>query len=265
MGFEIVTRVESGLTPIVYNNDGRTPRPPLRNEPYVTYHYTGVNRSYATADVSAHLRHLNTIWAGKKNNEYNYVIGQVEDDKVFEFAGKFQAAHSAGENHEAVGIYFLNGISDPLTDTQVRKAQWVRDVLIADGVLRAQPDQRPHQWMPGANTACPGDLIMSRLTEIVKPYVEPEMQFPYNPALNQWGLYPHLPKRSIRQGDEGGDVLYLNDALRLTSGQNVCGDVFNAATTRAVRNFQKFWKLTIDGIVGPAETWPLLDWLVKRL
>lgn len=257
----MVSREESGLGSVVTNIDGSR-RMPLSNATYYTIHYTGVPRSYKDADVSAHLRHLQRIWATSKPWEYNYAIGQKEDDKVFEFAGKFRAAHARGNNHHAFGIYLLNGINDPLTDTQVRKVQWLRDVLIADGSLRAQPLMRPHGLMPLANTACPGGLINSRWADLVKPFVDDTVQFPYNPP-SQWALYPHLPKRAVRQDDAGGDVLYLNDALRLKSGQNVCGDQFNAATTRAVRSFQSFWKLTVDGWVGN-QTWGVLDWLVKR-
>lgn len=239
-------------------------RPPLTQERWITYHYTGVYRSYALADVPAHMRHLNHIWRDSKLNEYNYVIGQREDDLVFEFAGKYAGAHSLGENFESVGVYFLNGINEPLTETQIRKAQWLRDKLKYEGTLRMDVDQRPHRWMPGAQTACPGDVIMSRLTDIVKPYrpTGPTPLPPYIPAEGEWGLWPHVEKRAVRRGDVRPEVEYLNDVLRLLDGHKVCGSVFEAATERAVRTFQSKHGLVVDGWVG-RQTWPALDRLTN--
>lgn len=262
MTFRIVPRTEIGLPETVTNANG-TPRPPLFNERWVTFHYTGVSsRGYATADVAAEVLRIQQVFSATKPFEYNYVIGQTDDESIYEFAGTFQAAHSAGENADSFGILFLNAVGEPLTATQIAKAQWLRDVLIFVGSLQVNPDQRPHRWMPDAATACPGDIIMESLPELVKPYVAPEVVLPYAPEQGMWALYPHLAKRDLRQGDTGPDVLYLNDALRLKAGQNVCGQGYNAATTRAVRNLQGYFGLKVDGWVGP-QTWAIIDTLVK--
>lgn len=262
MTYRIVPRTEIGLPDFVASSNG-TPRPPLANERWVTFHYTGVSsRGYTTADVATEVLRIQEVFSSTKPFEYNYVIGQTEDSAIYEFAGKFQAAHSAGENADSFGILFLNAVGEPLTATQIAKAQWLRDVLIFVGSLQVNPDQRPHRWMPGAATACPGDIIMESLPELVKPYVAPAVVLPYAPEQGMWALFPHLPKREVVQGDVGPDVLYLNDALRLKASQNVCGQDFNAATTRAVRNLQGFFGLVVDGKVGP-QTWGTIDWLVK--
>jgi peptidoglycan hydrolase-like protein with peptidoglycan-binding domain len=69
--------------------------------------------------------------------------------------------------------------------------------------------------------------------------------------------YPGSP---IRQGDEGENVLYIQQALNsirntITGINYVSEDGrFGPATATAVRQFQEFFSLTPDGIVGP-ETW----------
>ncbi len=69
--------------------------------------------------------------------------------------------------------------------------------------------------------------------------------------------YPGSP---IRQGDTGDNVLYIQKALNsirnTISGINYVAEDgnFGPATSTAVRQFQEFFSLTPDGIVGP-ETW----------
>lgn len=176
MTFTIVQRHEYGLPATVTSSNG-SPRPAMgQGNRYVTYHYTGVNVTYATRSTPAEILKIQATFASTKPFEYNYVIGQENDDLIYEYAGLYQAAHSAGENHDAFGFLFLNGVNEPLTDLQVRKSQWLRDQLVAQGHLMTPPDQRPHQQMPDAATACPGTLIMSRMPDLYEPYWEPEPQ-----------------------------------------------------------------------------------------
>lgn len=175
MSFQVVPRTEIGLSEQVLNSKGK-PRPALANARYLTVHYTGVNVRYGdVGDTPAEIRAIERWAAGQaKPNEYNYVIGQDPDDLIYEYAGAYRAAHSAGENDEAVGVLILNGIREPITDLQIDKLRWLRDgVLVPFGVLRTQFEQLPHQRMPGAATACPGDLIMSRWPQLMAPWVEP--------------------------------------------------------------------------------------------
>ena len=177
MSYRIVPRTEIGLPAVVTSSTG-TPRPPLANEPWITAHYTGVNTVYSGRDVPAQILHIQRIFSSTKPFEYNYVIGQTDDNLVYEFAGKFRAAHSGGENSDSFGVLFLNGVSEPITDVQQDKWRWLRDVLIADGSLRTDVMQRKHKEMPGAATACPGSLMDAVWGDMLQPYhpqVEPEL------------------------------------------------------------------------------------------
>lgn len=260
MSYRIVPRTEIGLPNLVTSANG-APRPPLWNEQYVTYHYTGVTRSYATSDVPQEILRIQRTFSNTKPFEYNYVIGQTEDDNVYEYAGLFMAAHSSGENADSFGILFLNSVNEPLTPRQIRKAQWLVSVLRYTGHLRAQVDQRPHRWMPGAATACPGEFIMSQLSELVKPYVEIP---PYNPEANQFSLWPFADKEDVTMGAQGHNVLYLHDVMRLKAGQNVCGDLYNPATERAVRNIQGLFEIHDEHSFCGQRTWGAIDFLALQ-
>jgi len=170
MAYRIVPRHQIGLPHRVTNTNGR-PRPELHNEPIITVHYTGVSsRGYTHADVAAEVRRIQQAFSRTKPFEYNYVIGQTNDDAIYEFAGTYQAAHSAGENHMAFGVLFLNAVDEPFNCVQQAKFQWLRDVLIWVGELAPNPQQLPHNEMHGARTACPGVFGRRAMNTLRLPY-----------------------------------------------------------------------------------------------
>ena len=122
------SRAASGLGPVV-NNDGWTRRP-LLDFPldYLTGHYTGVSREvrgqvrYPPDMDTAHYLRVLQRWAqgAGKSFEYSVVIPPtVGRPEVWEYAGDYRAAHTAGWNSRAYGVLFVNGIGQPLTDAQV--------------------------------------------------------------------------------------------------------------------------------------------------
>jgi len=167
--------------PAPYSNDGVTLRPLLApGIPTITGHYPGApeGRSYAgtamLGDVKKKIYLFNMqayAQAAGKSYEYNFVI--FMDGQVWEYAGDYLAAHSAGENAVSYGVQFVNGQDDLCTDAQVEAFRWLRDVhLIGRGRLSPTCLTVPHRDMPGANTSCPGDrAIMPRLGELREPYI----------------------------------------------------------------------------------------------
>jgi len=174
--FRLVPRTEIGL-PQVVTSDGGSPRPGLRLCRYYTGHYTGVDVIYGDiGDTPAEIRAVHDYSVrAKKPFEYNYVIGTDEDDLVYEYAGPFQAAHSAGENGISIGVLFMLGTNEYPTDTMIRKWQWLRDVLVWFQVLANPPEQRPHREMPGAATACFGPHLYARWPQMLQKYQAPQM------------------------------------------------------------------------------------------
>lgn len=188
MEYRIVPRTEAGLPAVVTGSTGK-PRPPLSNEPWLTAHYTGNNIDYTGKDAAAVTRQIQSVFSKSKPFEYNYVIGQIDNDEIIEFAGKFQAAHSGGENSRSFGVLFLLGVGEEVTDLMIDKWRWLRDVLIADGSLAWDVEQLQHRQMPGAATACPGASVIRRWPEFLTPHDRPlppgdDMIHPIKPIRN---------------------------------------------------------------------------------
>jgi hypothetical protein len=170
-------RIYAGL-PAPHNNDGTTRRPllaPYRTQ--LTAHYPGspLGRSYADmfGDVKKKT-YVHSVQrsaqASGKSFEYNYFV--FMDGEVWEYAGDFLAAHSAGENADAYGVQFVNGQDDLCTDAQVTAYQWLRDIHLKSRQRVTMTAQTiPHREMPGAATACPGPrAVMPRLADLRLPY-----------------------------------------------------------------------------------------------
>jgi hypothetical protein len=177
MTYRIVSRAEIGLPERVLMSDGITPRPRLAGERWYTLHDTGVPVAFGDiGDTAAEIRSIERWAQGQgKPNEYNYVIDQDDTDAIYAYAGPFQAAHSAGENDESIGVLFLNGTSEPLTDTQIDKARWLRDVhLIPAGVLAADVVTLEHHQMPGAQTSCSVVTTAADVIAIRRPWLTSE-------------------------------------------------------------------------------------------
>ena len=66
-------------------------------------------------------------------------------------------------------------------------------------------------------------------------------------------------RTTLTLGSNGGDVEYLQRRLNgLRYASLVVDGTFGVATEEAVKKFQKFNDLTVDGIVGP-QTWAMLE------
>lgn len=175
-------RAYNGL-PAPHNNNGTTLRPllaPLR--PTITCHYPGapVGRSYAgdamQGDVKkkTYLHNMQRYAQGAgKSFEYNYLL--FMDGEVWEYAGDYLAAHSAGDNAESYGCQFVNGQDDPCSGEQIYSFRWLRDIhLKSRKRLALTCATTPHCEMPGASTSCPGPRA-------IMPYMA-QLRLPHNPG-----------------------------------------------------------------------------------
>jgi peptidoglycan hydrolase-like protein with peptidoglycan-binding domain len=73
------------------------------------------------------------------------------------------------------------------------------------------------------------------------------------------------PKTTLKPGDAGAQVRVLQRALaHLGYSPGTVDGQYGAATVRAVSNFQRAHKLTVDGIVGPATLAALASALTAR-
>jgi hypothetical protein len=188
----LVRRSEYGLDPIVRSASGAR-RPPLELAPLIAWHWPGVVATYTGRDIGAVIRAIDAAARARPvpaPNEYNYVHGPDDDGLVYEYAGPFEAAHSAGENDSAVGELFLVPIGGQITDAQIVKHQWLRDtILIPQRIVRADVLELPHGEMPGAATQCPGPSVIASRARLIAPYQPPEEDDPNmnaRPIVTTW-------------------------------------------------------------------------------
>lgn len=246
-------RAYSGL-PAPHNNNGTTLRPflaPLR--PTITCHYPGapVGKSYAgdtmLGDVKKKIYLLNMqryAQAAGKSFEYNYLL--FMDGEVWEYAGDFLAAHSAGDNAESYGVQFVNGQDDLCTDAQVASFRWLRDIhLKSRQRLTVSCACTPHREMPGAQTACPGDrAIMPRLGDLRAPHNPvPDPPPPPSPVPAGKGV----PVKFVIKAASGTNV-YITDWLTKRHIDGPTFDLFRLISQDPANGIRMNQK---PGVAGP--------------
>ncbi len=88
---------------------------------------------------------------------------------------------------------------------------------------------------------------------------------PFNPDRGQFSLYPIAKNKAlVRRGARGDVVAYLQGVIKHKAGGaiSVDGD-FGSKTENRVKDVQRFFKLTVDGVVG-SKTWDVIDFLARR-
>lgn len=164
-------------------NSSGSPRAQLAlHRPWLTIHYTGGGLWLDRDDTMAELQSIQNYAAGAgKPWEYNWVIdGQ---GVVWEYAGDYQAAHSADENSQAIGVLLLVGFKGTYPDDvsywelptpeMIAAVQRLHQWLDDSDRLAIDHQVLPHQQMPGAATACPGVAVMEVWDQMVA-YPAPE-------------------------------------------------------------------------------------------
>jgi hypothetical protein len=127
-----------------------------------------------SADAIADFRTLDTIGRSNGHGGISYSYAIHPDGIIGEGQGTRRGAHTAGNgcngspwghNPCSFGVCFIgNYMEDSLTAEAVEAFHWLRDKLVADGLL--VPGTYPtggHRDAPGNFTACPGDNIESML------------------------------------------------------------------------------------------------------
>ncbi len=184
---------------------------------------------------------------------------------VFEGRGVRQRTAAQGTNEgnrRSLALMFLAGEGEPLTNEARAVAVWW-----ANEVARVPLRWAHRDWH---STACPGTPLTAWTRSGFIPTglgtaptaPPPPPSVPPQPTPPP----PALPARAtLRRGDRGRDVSILQLELSAVAGFTgaVDGD-YGPATEAKVRDVQRLFKLTPDGIAGP-RTRAVLDllWLGK--
>jgi peptidoglycan hydrolase-like protein with peptidoglycan-binding domain len=114
------------------------------------------------------------------------------------------------------------------------------------------PDQTPNYFTTGAR---------SQAFEDQKPFtiespVSGGVVIPVTGGASPSATTASRP--TLRRGDRGGDVVYLQERLTANGYSTVADGIFGSGTEQIVRQFQRDRGLTADGVVG-ALTWAALQ------
>jgi len=216
-----------------------------------TLHYEGkdvpTNRDRAYYD--AHIRAIQR-WQMDVSSEgywdiaYNFIVSPIGD--IYEGRGwSFKSGAQRDGNSSSVAAMYMGGLRTNFTDLAQNATKW----LIAQKPM----DVHPHSFW--VKTPCPGPYVKAWIN-LGQPAGK-ECRCPPKPK-PQRASFRIGP--TLQRGNEGVSVKTLQRRLNLATGAGlkVDGD-FGGLTYRAVKNFQHFFKLTVDGIVGP-KTWGALNY-----
>lgn len=128
----------------------------------IVCHYPAMGKSVgvlSAADEAARLRGWRNYHVGKLrwvDIGYNYAIGQ--SGRVYSLRGDRVGAHCVGHNSTTVGVLFIVGDNEPLTDEARKSFRALRATLRKRG---AGSGLWGHTEMSGNRTRCPGPYIMA--------------------------------------------------------------------------------------------------------
>lgn len=218
----------------------------------IVVHYPAAGKAIgeiSKAAVAAKLRgwrnyHVNS--RGWSDIGYNYGIDQA--GRIWSLRGDRVGAHCSGHNSTTIGVLFVVGDNEPLTDKAKRA---FRDLRAHLRRKRNTANVWGHTQMSGASTRCPGPYIMGSLRD--GSLLSGKASAATPPAKK-----PSKPSSQYRKVGYG-DLLKLyvhgdpvKDVQRAV-GVTVDG-YFGPGTKNAVQAFQRKHGLSADGVVGP-DTW----------
>jgi len=223
-------------------------------------HHTASTGLHGPAGMRA--LQANAIRGGYADLEYTFIVDNPTPT-IYESRGPGRNTAATYMHNERSSALCVMGNfqgpdhpSQPLVDTLAQ--------LVAFGHERGWwPAQitGPHRAASGNSTACCGDNLVAKIGEInQKATAGPAPSPPPAPG----PVPPPVARPVLRVGSRGPAVSTWQTLLNRYAGQHLVVDgIFGNNTDTSTRNFQRFFGLTVDGIVGP-KTWGMMDYLVAH-
>lgn len=241
---------------------GWNARPPKSVNYYIPSAIKGVVVHHSAGEVKLGLEEaakaLRSIQAlhmdqrGFSDIAYNFLIapgGQIFEGRGF---GVRQGASNSANSYSLSVCFLGNFESQNLTEAAVLSFQCLRGCIL-DKTPKAL-EIWPHQKFSA--TACPGKNLLAVMPRLALM----DDRIPTTFIVR--------PQSLLRKGASGNDVAWvqaqLNDIQAGCYVQLTEDGVFGGATDAAVRDFQRWAGLVVDGVVGPA-TVDRIDAVVKAL
>lgn len=227
-----------------------------------TGHYEGAGGQPDHANCPVEVRsiqryHQNGVYIDIAYNDVVCQHGVIFQGRDWQH---FQSAAQKGGNPLHRSICYLGGPLTPFSAAAQGAVAWWHST----GPGSVQGTFIGHRDEPTCATSCPGDpndpntvehwLVSGAWHSAPVPSPGPQPPPAPLPMPPQGISHPML-----RNGSHGPAVMELQRKLVGVTGATIAVDgAFGPKTEQAVRNFQAFFKLGNDGIVGP-KTWGLLD------
>lgn len=256
-GITYHTRTDVGLGPVT--------SAPLEL-PAVTdhfIHYT-TGEELGRDDIAGWVREIDRFhrvtngWSG--GFAYCWAVARDQDPQrahLIEGRGFTEGGHTRGHNRTSVATVFLGDDDPDYADFTpgVRRAMRLACDL-ADLHVGRPLTRRPHRAVSA--TACPGneaaDWVASGMPVEVYPGIGGSRPLPAPPApvpnVPPPAATMRRPKPTLSRGSYGDEVVALQQALNVFSAGLVVDGVFGRRTRHALMNFQRWWKIDVDGVYG---------------
>lgn len=246
----------------IYGRNAWGARPPKSTTPMGTpegfvIHWVGsqgMNASPSHDDTCATLRGIQTYEMSREYVDIAYNFAVDGAGRCYALRGwdvRSGANGTSSSNAHAWAVVYMGGPGTPLT----APARHTLRELVQAGAARhgAVSYVRPHRAV--VSTQCPGDELAAFCDELSASLRDGGgSSQPPPPSTPQGRVRP-----VVRRGSRGSAVRELQRLLNRVAGAGLAEDGdFGPRTERAVRNFQTFFSLGTDGIVGP-KTWSMLD------
>lgn len=221
----------------------------------LTFTYGGCYRTYAQQETLFRQRYVTTPLDRPRkwwNNMWWYLRPGVASAAVPGTSnhGLGLAIDTAFDNDPKDGL----GPDDATAITAHPKFAWFRDNVGRFG-FSFESQSEPWHIRFVAGDAIP-QAVLDYEHSILAPLP------PFDPAKQQWGLWPLATKPVVKNGSTGDVVKYLQGVLKFKAGQTtmLIDGNFGPKTEAAVINLQKFFGHVPDGVVR-SDTWKTIDYL----
>lgn len=225
---------------------------------------TGVTFHHTTGPTGQSIRGIQDFHMASRgwlDIGYNFLVRI--DGTVYEGRGWTKVgAHADGHNTSDIGIAFIGDFRVG-HDTFSKAARDAGAALYAEACKRAgkRLDYRGHRQWPDASTECPGGQVIGWI----------DAHGPEHGDQGDDGSVPEPPTRTetdrimeelptLKQGDRGVPVTRVQVLLNIAgaSPRLIADGDFGPNTDREVKDLQRRFGVTVDGIVGTGQTWPIL-------
>lgn len=228
----------------------------------LTIHYTGApSVNVKPNEVAAYIKRTERSHKARPGENmstigYNYLLDEY--GRIWEGRGLTyrNAANGTASNMTSVSVCILVGVKDnKISPEMVEAVRWLRAHVsrLAKRELQVK-GHRDHKA-----TSCPGESLYRMVQNGTFLELPAGVPAPPAPAPVEPAPVPACATKTVKWRDKGECVLLVRRRLALHGFEVEQGkEVFDIKLRNAVRHFQKVNNLTVDGIVGPKETWPAL-------